>query len=682
MNNEKTANYNAKTNFKILFLILLLFAFTDNSNAQTISSLSDVNKSGESVGGKNNDDVPVSKFSLEKDFRIEKIPVPGGAEIITIFADLRNIDNLKQEKIEEVPLISILRDTLGDEKIENDRLRYVWMLNYTKPSFSQKFTAAIPFLYTRTTNKGKVNGDLPPILIDIQPIDKSFWDTAFLLILNRFILNDLIIPARAALLQYGTNSANYRKASIARALALLAIYEEVEGEKILSSRELEDMQARLMLSDKIFGSFMKPENLHRVYERNSNHITEIRGQNWELLRQYTERENLYFEPLKMPDGSQTHAIVWTTLEDLRANKNKKFNSRFLNIDNPWKDKKLKNWNGYREVRWFDEENRQVEPNAVGAKPKTFIPLALYGLDYPKIPALLVDFRDQNNPKKREMSKRVLNDLTRNVLSISGIDNVPYFVGKYVYDFVTDRRGIDFNQPTRLNSYAQLKLLLSLNYSLEPDFRKELSERLESVSINPLENDLAVEIRLAKKQYENLMEYAKRPDGLAKDLEKDRREEMTKFKHTGRQRMLYTLAKVVSFGIYRHREKYTPELRAEMDLRRQLNFHERFLRETAQESVKPEVDSDLNKIKDSLAFIAESGQDAKGNTVKAIVRIFSITENEDLRSLCLQSLNEIDNSKSKKELRAIYENKQIDAKWRDQSAKYLNILTTGKTSLVN
>ena len=682
MNYENIKNCSAKLNFKILFLILFIFAFTYISNAQTISSLLEENNSSESVSSKKSDDVSASKFLLDKDFRIEKTLVSGGAEIITIFADLKSINDLKQEKTEEVPLISILRDTLGDEKIENDRLRYVWMLNYTKPSFSQKLTAAIPFLYTRTTNKRKINDDLPPVLFDIQPIDKSFWDRAFLLILNRLIINDLIIPARAALLQYGTNSANYRKASIARALALLAVYEEVEGEKILSKNELEDIQARLMLSDKIFGSFMKPENLHRVYERNSNHITEIRGQNWELLRQYSEQENLYFEPLEMPDKSQTHAILWTTLEDLKANKNKKFNSRFLNIDNPWKDKRLENWNGYREVRWFDEENRRVEPNAAGAKPKTFIPLALYGLDYPKIPALLIDFRDQNNPKKREMSKRVLNDLAKNVLSISGIDNVPYFVGKYVYDFVTDRRGIDFNQPTRLNSYAQLKLLLSLNYSLEPDFRKELSERLESVSINPLENDLAVEIRLAKKQYENLINYAKRPDGLAKDLEKDRREEMTKVKHTGRQRMLYTLAKVVSFGIYRHREKYTPELRAEMDLRRQLNFHERFLRETAQESVKPEVDSDLNKIKDSLAFIAESGQDAKGKTVTAIARIFSITEDEDLRSLCLQSLNEIDNSKSKKELRAIYENKKIDATWRDLSAKYLNISTTGKTTSIN
>ena len=88
-----------------------------------------------------------------------------------------------------------------------------------------------------------------------------------------------------------------------------------------------------------------------------------------------------------------------------------------------------------------------------------IPLGLYGLDNPKIPMLLVDFRDSYNPKKREMSRRVLNDVTRNFLSLSKFGNLPFFLGRTVYDFVTGRRGIDINQPSRLHTYSQLKLLL-------------------------------------------------------------------------------------------------------------------------------------------------------------------------------------------------------------------------------
>ena len=212
---------------------------------------------------------------------------------------------------------------------------------------------------------------------------------------------------------------------------------------------------------------------------------------------------------------------WSGLaeSDLQANKDKKFDWRFLNIKNPWKDKRLENWKGYGEVRWYDEENREVEPDTPNAKPKTLIPLALYGLDYPKIPTILVDFRDSHNPKIREMSKRVLDDVMQSIFSVSKFGNMPYFFGHFFYDFVTARRGIDFNQASRFRSYSQLKLLLSLNESLDADFKGEIANRLEKVSLNPLENDPDAEIRIARQQYKNLIEYAKRPGRFG---EKDRK----------------------------------------------------------------------------------------------------------------------------------------------------------------
>ena len=132
-----------------------------------------------------------------------------------------------------------------------------------------------------------------------------------------------------------------------------------------------------------------------------------------------------------------------------------------------------------------------------------IPLALYGLDHPKIPALLVDFRDSLNPKGREMSRRVLNDLTKNIFSLSSFGNIPYFLGRTAYNFVTGRRGMDLNQPTRLNSYSELKLLLSFNGSLDPKLQREIERRLEMVSVNPLSNDNQSEIQLARQQYDAL-----------------------------------------------------------------------------------------------------------------------------------------------------------------------------------
>jgi hypothetical protein len=53
-----------------------------------------------------------------------------------------------------------------------------------------------------------------------------------------------------------------------------------------------------------------------------------------------------------------------------------------------------------------------------------IPLAIYGLDHPKIPALLIDFRSSLNPKKREMSRRFIDDLAKNIFSLSNFGNFP------------------------------------------------------------------------------------------------------------------------------------------------------------------------------------------------------------------------------------------------------------------
>ena len=371
----------------------------------------------------------------------------------------------------------------------------------------------------------------------------------------------------------------------------------------------------------------------------------------------------------MPDGKTTHAILWTTESDLAANKNRKFEARFLNIKNPWQDKRLTNWKGYKEVRWFDADNRQVEPNTPDAIAKTMIPLGLYGLDFPKIPTLLVDFRDTRNPKRREMSKRILDDFTR-ALSISRFGNFPFFVGKFVYDYVTAKRGIDMNQVSRFQSYSQLKLLLSLNASLDENFRDEVSKRLEIVSLNPLENNLEVEVALAEKQYANLMSYAKRDDGLPAKIEKDRLEEMVALKHGGKKRMLYALGNFLTFGAYTHREKSTPELMAQLDIRRQLGFHERFLREIAIASANPEIDSNVEAIKHSLLFMTENGTDAGDKTVKAISKIFSISADDIIRTLCLNSLYKVNRASAKKELLALYKNPKTDNQMRTLSYNYL------------
>ena len=652
------------------YLAALLLVFSVAVSAYRVPAQSEAKSSSEVRSDTSKP--PLSGAGIEDaGFRIEKTPVDGGAELITIFAKQDRGDGA-EGSITEIPLVSILRDTLGDETIENDRLRYVWMLTYTKPTLTQKLSAVVPFLYTRTTNKTKVGTEPPPPIIDVQSSERGVWNKVFWVIFKKLVLGEAGIGLRASALQYRHNASDYRKAAIAGALTVLSLYQDVERDTVLSDGELKDIQARLSLTDKAFGWHMQPENLGRVYEKDLAKTRDFRGHNWELLRQYSEAQGLYFDPLEMPDGSTRHAIVWADVADIATNRGKKFDGRFLNIKNPWTADKLANWKGYTETRWFDADDRPVDPDTPNARPRTMIPLALYGLDHPKIPVILVDFRDNGNPKIREMSRRVLNDVAGNVLGLSRFGGVPFLLGKFIYDFSTGRRGMDLNQASRLRAYSQLKLLLSLDDSLDPEFRNDLERRVESATLNPLENDTDAEAKLARTQYDNLIAYAKRPDGLRAKIANDRREEMTRLNHGGGDRTMLSMAHFLSFGLYTHREKPTPELLAQMDVRRQLDHHERLIKEVALESANPEIDSNLDELKRSLFFISENGSAAKEKTTRALAKIFAICDDEDMRTLCLTGLYRINNSTAKKELLSIYNNTKIDDRWRNMCAQYLKL----------
>jgi hypothetical protein len=254
------------------------------------------------------------------------------------------------------------------------------------------------------------------------------------------------------------------------------------------------------------------------------------------------------------------------------------------------------------------------------------------------------------------------------------------LGRSVFDFVTGKRGIDINQPSRLNTYAQLKLLLSLSNSLEPELRGEISRRLENVSLNPLENGVEAESRLAREQYEALLAYAARPDGLPAKLERDRRAELVKLDHSGASRFAFRLANVLSFGKYTHREQAGADLTSRLDIARQLAYHTRFLREVSQTGLatplepgsSPQVDVvwGLDEVKRSLRFVAEHGSEADTSVVTAAVRIFARTDDGETRRACLETLSQIRNVKAGAELLRLSGSKELDQDSRDLIAEYL------------
>jgi hypothetical protein len=609
--------------------------------------------------------------ALSELLRLEKIEVPGGAELITVEAKLIGLESDKNDKW--IPLVSILRDTLGDDNPENNRLRYVWPLTYTRPTARQKLAAAIPFFYTRVGNKEGTTKTPPPAL-DLAAPESDVWNKIFWAALQNVLLDPYGTPIKASTSSYRRNTSDYRKSHIIRALSVLSLYEAVEGESALSKSEMATIQARLLLTDKTFGGLVDDVNLRNYYAMKTTQVRDERGHNWELLRQRAEAESLYFEPLQMPDGSATHALLWVAKRDLVKLQGAPYKSRFLNIANPWNDKRLLDWRGYEETRYFDAENHLVSSGTPGAEAVEMIPLALYGLDNPKIPVLLVDFRDSYNPKKREMSRRVLNDVTRNFLSLSKFGNLPVFLGRTVFDFVTGRRGMDVNQPSRLQTYSQLKLLMALDNSLEPKLREEIGGRLERISLNPFENDLNAEANLALEQYDALVAFAKDPKGLAARIERDRRAEMMPLEHGRTARIALRTLNVLTFGKYVHREEPSDDTVRRLDVARSLQYHTNFLEQIAKSTAEIEITSNMNDVLRSLRFIAEHGADAGSGAASVTAKIFARTKDDEARRACLDSLSRIDNSKAKHELLRISQNPKIDQTLRDVAADHLRGVT--------
>jgi hypothetical protein len=638
--------------------------------------------------------------TTQSQFRIERVPMMGGAELLTIFGRL---DGMRPYGLPapEVPLVSVVRDTLSDNDPENDRLRYVWMLTYTQPTMMKRIASAIPFFYQHIGNKKQASKGPPMPLLDLANTSRQTWNHFFWLGLQNVFLDSYGIPLKAASRSYRRNAADYRTAHVTQALSILGNYEmlrqrsRTEGEMLALSQssdsnepknngnqvddaatpllpelspgftpgEMLELRARLILSGKTFGGLFGPGRFSETVEKRVMGSVDTIGHNWEMLRQRADAEGLYFQPLAMPDGHPTHVLVWIARADLMTQGNRSFDRRFLNIANPWNDKRLRNWNGYMQTLYFDEDNRPAVADAPSARAVEMIPLALYGLDHPKIPALLVDFRDTLNPKKREVSRRVLNDLTKNIFSLSSFGNLPYFVGRNLYDFVTGRRGMDLNQPTRLNSYSELKLLLSFNDKLDPKLRREIERRLEIVSVNPLSNDSQAEIQIARQQYDALLDYARRADGLPARIDRDRRAEMVPLQHGPVARFFFDLGNVLSFGRYVHRESSTPELAERMELARRIERHTQFLTEVAKSSPQTEVAWDLNTVKRSLQVLADHGAGAGGLAARSTALIFQRTNDPEARRLCLDALYKINSKTAKNQLLLIYREEQPHSEWR-------------------
>jgi hypothetical protein len=604
-------------------------------------------------------------------FRMVREPIAGGGELVTVFGSLEGDAPARGAAGSEVPLVSVLRDTLGDADPENDRLRYVWVHGYTSPSTSQRLASAVPFLNQRTGNKSlSEDRSLPPFVIDLGAPARDLWKTAIWTTAQYAFFDPFGVLVKSSVRAFRRNDDDYRKAHIIRALAILTLYEaEASRQPVLSAQQLHDVQGRLVLAQKTLGGIVDDGYLARVHTQATADMLDVRGHNWELLRQRVESEGLYFDPLTMPDGSATHVLVWVARQDV--DRDRPFNSRFLNIKRPWRDKRLLEWKGFTDTRTVDAAGALVPPGTPGAREVAMIPLALYGLDHPRIPAVLIDFRDHGNPKRREVSHRVLHDVTRNIISVSPYGDLEYFAGRSVYNFVTGRRGMDVNQPSRLRSYSQLKLLLALNETIDPELATETSRLLERVSMNPLQNDLDVEQALARQSYQALVEALRSPTGgLPAVLQRARRQEFATLKHGTTARVFLRTATVASMGIYRHRERESADMQQRLDVARRLAYHERYLKELVASTPVVDVTANMEEVRQSLRYLTGHADVTDDSIGRLAAKVFAQTLDTGTRELALDCLARMETDSARRALVAISRDPHETDVWRAAARRYL------------
>jgi hypothetical protein len=606
-------------------------------------------------------------------YRVERHPIAGNAELVTLFGRVQTPGSRLQEF--DVPLLSVLRDTLGDTDPENDRLRYVWILTDTRPTPLQRAASALSFFYFRAGSRQ--HSDLvPKPVLDLASPARNVWVNLLGAGVQTMRLDALGAPIRASTRSYRGNSSDYRKLQVFRALgAMDNLARETGGESVLSDEDIQKVYSRLRLSGYTFGGLVRDENLSRFFDKESSRLEQMRGHNWELLRQRAEFCGLYFEPLAASGSTPNQAMLWVARDDLERREQQRFDGQFLRIANPWTDLRLIAWNGYTELRYFDAENRPVDADTAGARAVEMIPLALYSLDYPRVPLLLADFRDIFKPKRRELLQHGLSTVLTGVLGVTGFGNWSYMAANSAWTFVRQRHGAPMDRFARLRAYSEAREFLAVDTTLDPQLKLELERRLNHLALNPLENGLATEAKLAQEQYAALLRYAESPGGLSAKMERERRKELASYTRSHGMRLLLALGRLFTARPDVEASSPDPALLAKLDVHRRAAHHVRYLERLLASSPRPEVIRDSAQIRQAIDALSVEPA-ANRRAPRLIAQVFERSGDADVRMTCLRALHRLDVEPARHELLRLAQDPGTAPSWRTLCLLYFRGETGG------
>lgn len=569
-------------------------------------------------------------------------PVGDSAQLLTLFC--RSCQKITGSG-KDVPLVALLRDTLGESDSRNDRVTYVWLLTYARPSIEQRALSAVPFFYWRvgksyesvsahdTAPLFDLTTPVHPVLSEIER-DLFQWT----------MLDPMTTFVRASSRAYRTNQLDYERLHLEEAIGYLRDAPVSGDESAPAQAQLNTVLARLELRERLLGGLVGERHLARLGEDADLEQERIRSRNWEMLRQCAEKTGLIFEPIDLAGATGQYAILWFPL-------GQSFDARgtylapiwkLLNIKNPWEDGRLRQGHGNSYTRELDENGRLLPAGTAGVREIDLTALAVYGLNYPRQPLLLVDFRDKLHVRGHEMTQKAINELTRGVIGISHFTNWYYYAAAGAYDFVKSRHGGAVDRAARLDSYSQFRMELALDDRLDPGLRKEMQRRVDSLAVNPLEALPAREMQAAIERYARLEAEAGNGGPLMAKIDKERRSELAAFGETKKARIAEAMLHDASFRLYTHRVKEDAANLSRLGCDRRVQYQLDFLDSLIAAGTQPEIAYDSSRIQAAVIELSDllsrvESPDVRAHAEASLLRLRELSEDASLQADCSLAL---------------------------------------------
>lgn len=573
-----------------------------------------------------------SSRAAEQKYYWQSTPVDGSAQLLTLLChSCEDPGNTGRD----IPLVAVLRDSLGKAQAQDNRISYVWLLTYSKPSWEKRALSAVPFFYWKIGDGSPKVGkhDLKP-LMNLSLPRRSIVPSTTRSILQWTVLDPLSTPVRASSRAYQNNRLDHERLHLQEAESYLQASPISTDETGLNEKELDTVVARFELRKSMLGDFVNgPQAAERGEDANLER-ERVRARNWELLRQCADKTGLLFEPIDLAGAHNQYAVLWYPVDRAAPPEGPRLGPvwKLLDVRDPYEER----------------EHVLAQPRyqrTLNGQASQVVPLGVYSLTYPKMPLLLIDFRDGIRVRRHEMTQRTINEITSGVIGLSHFTNWYYFIGADIYDFYASRRGTAMNQQERLNSYSQFRVALGLDRSLDGDLRADMQRRVNSFSVNPLEVSTKNELQAAVQRYDLLQAATASDDSpLVHRLDKDRRAELARFEGKQSQQVRGDIFHYATFGLYTRR---TPgdDLLDRLGRCREVDYDLNFLDGLAAAGTQPEVVYDPIRIQRAVMELTSllpqiEAPETRQHAERTLEKLRALSSDAKLKAQCSTALDSL------------------------------------------